>query len=71
MRKLIGERRSRTQIKLLIVNIEQQVNSASLCNRRLYELLPEEEEHAAVNKWFEDVAQKADDAVSNAYTHLE
>ncbi|XP_028416833.1 eukaryotic translation initiation factor 3 subunit A-like [Dendronephthya gigantea] len=70
LNKLIQDHGSRTLIKTLIAKIENQVQSADKCNRKLYELLPEEE-HEHVKKWLVEVAEKADEAVAKALEHLE
>jgi hypothetical protein len=69
LNKLIKNQGSRTLIRALVTKIENQVQSADSCNRKLYELLPEQE-HESIEKWFVVMAEKADETVAKAYEHL-
>lgn len=57
-------------MKTLVAKVENQVKGVDNCNRKLYELLPQEE-HESIEKWFVEVSKKADEAVARAYEHLE
>ncbi|CAB4040324.1 Hypothetical predicted protein, partial [Paramuricea clavata] len=70
LNKLIKNRGSRTLIRALVTKIENQVQSADSCNRKLYELLPEQE-HESIEKWFVEMAEKPDETVAKAYEHLD
>jgi uncharacterized protein Yka (UPF0111/DUF47 family) len=68
--KLIHDRGGRTQIREIVRKIESQVKGADSYNRKLYTLVSDNE-FESVEKWFIEVAEKADDAIAKALTHLE
>ena len=67
---LVKSAGSRTQMRDLIVRIEERVKEADLCNRRLYRLL-DESEHESIGSWFLEIEQRAEDAVARAKEHIE
>ena len=68
--KLIHDRGGRTAVREIVRKIESQVKGADSCNRKLYTLVSSNE-FEFVEKWFIEVAEKADDAIAKALTHLE